>query len=508
MSPWDLKISIKVDRTVATSVYKQLERQIIEEIVRGRLAPGAALPGTRELAAQLDVNRKTVVLAYEELAAQGWVLSHPTRGTFVSDAPPNVRKQTPATVQSRPPACPQYGFADESIEIPVVWAGGPTGSFDDGLPDSRLFPAQTFSRAYRTALARESKLDRLYYGDPRGHPRLREALANMLNADRGLSVGAENICITRGSQMAVFLASRVLIRPGDAVALDDLTYPPAFHAFLSAGASVVPIKTDASGFDVDHFESECRKSRIRSVYLTPHHHFPTTVMFPTERRFRLLSIAEQFRFSIVEDDYDHDYNFDTQPLLPMAGFSPEKVVYIGSFSKILSPHLRLGYVVASEETVNAVARQIVLLDRQGDQITELAVADFLESDELLRHARRALGIYRERRNAFANVLKSILENRAHFVRPQGGLAFWIEFDNANDLDLIEANARRANLRLLLSEQFRLSEHARRGLRLGFASKTEDEALAALKALFQPLSSSSLARVGIQRRGDVAQKAVD
>jgi GntR family transcriptional regulator / MocR family aminotransferase len=487
MSPWDLKISIKIDRTVETPVYKQLERQIVEEIVRGRLAPGAALPGTRELAAQLDVNRKTVVLAYEELTAQGWTFSHPTRGTFVSEALPNVGKPTVPIIQSKPPTYPHYVFANQTNTIPIVLADGPTGSFDDGLPDSRLFPAQTFARSYRTALLRESKLDRLYYGDPRGHPRLRKALANMLNADRGLSVGLENICITRGSQMAIYLASRVLIRPGDNVALEDLTYPPAFHAFLSAGANVVPIKTDGHGFDVDYFEQQCRKYDIRSIYLTPHHHFPTTVTLSKERRFRLLSIAEQFRFSIVEDDYDHDYNFFIQPLLPIAGFSPEKVVYIGSFSKILSPHLRLGYIVASEQTINAIARQIILLDRQGDHITELAVADFLESDEILRHARRALGVYRERRNAFADALKSTLKSRVQFVSPVGGLAFWVEFEGDEDLDLVEANARQANLRLLLSEQFRLSGRARRGLRLGFASKTEDEAARALEALFQPLA---------------------
>jgi GntR family transcriptional regulator/MocR family aminotransferase len=283
--------------------------------------------------------------------------------------------------------------------------------------------------------------------------------------------------------MAIFLASRVLIRPGDAVALDELTYPPAFHAFLAAGANIIAIKTDATGFDVGHLELECRRSHIKSIYLTPHHHFPTTVSMPTDRRHRLLSIAEQFRFSIIEDDYDHDYNFDSRPLLPMAGFSPEKVIYIGSFSKILSPHLRLGYIVASEETVKAIAQQIVLLDRQGDQIMELAVASFIEADELVRHARRALGLYRDRRNAFEAALKASLGDRARFSKPMGGLAFWVEFESEDELDRIERNASLKNLLLLRSEQFRFSSSARRGLRLGFASKTEQEAIESLDVLF-------------------------
>jgi GntR family transcriptional regulator/MocR family aminotransferase len=483
MSPWDLKLSVRIDRSVVTPIYKQLEKQLADEIGRGRLVPGAALPGTRELAAQLDINRKTVVLAYEELAAQGWVFSDPTRGTFVADVLPNIGLPSPSAAQSKPSANPQYGFVNKETEIPVVSAGGPPGSFDDGLPDSRVFPAPTFAREYRTALIQEAKLDRLYYGDPRGHPRLRRALASMLNADRGLSVGIDNICITRGSQMAIFLASRVLIRPGDAVALDELTYPPAFHAFLTAGANVIAIKTDAAGFDVEHLELECRRSNVKSIYLTPHHHFPTTVSMPTDRRRRLLSIAEQFRFSIIEDDYDHEYNFDSHPLLPMAGFSPDKVVYIGSFSKILSPHLRLGYIVASEETVKAIARQIVLVDRQGDQIMELAVANFIEANELVRHARRALGLYRDRRNAFDAALKACLGDRACFSRPTGGLAFWVEFENEVELERIERNARLKNLLVLRSEQFRLSSRARRGLRLGFASKTEKEAIDSLDVLF-------------------------
>jgi GntR family transcriptional regulator / MocR family aminotransferase len=482
MSPWDLKLSIRIDRSIATPVYKQLEKQITEEIVRGRLIPGAALPGTRELANQLEINRKTVVLAYEGLTAQGWTYSDPTRGTFIADYVPNIGLAGPKTARGKAPASPHYDYVAEEIKIPIVLAEGPPGSFDDGLPDSRIFPAQTFAREYRTALLQETRLDRLYYGDARGHPRLRHALASMLNADRGLSVGVDNICVTRGSQMAIFLASRVLTRPGDVVALDELTYPPAYHAFLAAGANVVPIKTDAGGFDVEHLEFECRRSRIKSIYVTPHHQFPTTVSMPTERRRRLISIAEQYRFSIIEDDYDHDYNFDAPPLLPMAGFSPENVVYIGSFSKILSPHLRLGYVVASEETVNAIARQIVLLDRQGDQVTELAVAGYIEADELVRHARRALGLYRDRRNAFDISLRASLGDSAKYTKPSGGLAFWIEFAREDELDRIESFARLKKLHLLRSEQFRLSSRARRGLRLGFASKTEQEALQALGVL--------------------------
>jgi GntR family transcriptional regulator/MocR family aminotransferase len=482
MRQWDLNISIVIDRSKGVPVYKQLEKRIIEEICRGRLSPGDALPGSRDLAAQLKINRKTVILAYDELSAQGWVASDPMRGTFVSKALPDIGQKVATPAFRKTSSEPDYEFVHGESEVPVVLSGGPLGSFDDGLPDARIFPSEVFARTYRSALMQETRLGRLYYGDPRGHPRLRQAIADMLNTERGLRVGSDNVCITRGSQMGIHLASRVLAKAGDTIAIDELTYAPAAHAFRNNGINVVPIRTDASGFDVEHLEAECRKQRVKSVYLTPHHHFPTTVVMPPERRLRLLSIAEQYRFSIVEDDYDHDYNFDAKAILPMAGFSPGKIFYVGSFSKILSPHLRLGYIVAPPDTVNALARQILLLDRQGDQVTELATATFMEESELIRHARRAIIVYRARRDAFANALAATFGDRIRFKIPGGGLAFWIEFANIQDLDRIELYATKAELRLLQSETFRQSANAARGLRLGFASKTATEAAASLALL--------------------------
>jgi GntR family transcriptional regulator / MocR family aminotransferase len=166
----------------------------------------------------------------------------------------------------------------------------------------------------------------------------------------------------------------------------------------------------------------------------------------------------------------------------MAGFSPGKIVYVGSFSKILSPHLRLGYIVAPRDTLNALTRLIPLLDRQGDQVMELATATFIEAGELTRHARRAIAVYRGRRDAFAKALAETFGDRVRFNVPAGGLAFWLEFQNNKDLDRIELYAKRTGLRLLRSEQYQQSPLAARGLRLGFASKTETEAAASLSLL--------------------------
>jgi GntR family transcriptional regulator / MocR family aminotransferase len=482
---WDLNLPVKLNRHLHMPLFQQLARQITDEIRRGRLAPGTALPGSRELAAELGINRKTVVLAYDDLIAQGWLASHPQQGTFVSPDLPETSfesgEPSRAGVGGRY-ADRQYDIVDAAADTFFAITGAANNGFDDGLPDTRLLPIQELGRAYRSALLHLARSHRLYYGDPKGSLVLREAISRMLNADRGITTSPDNICLTRGSQMGIFLATRVLSRPGDTVAVEALTYPPAYDAFRAIGANVTPIRVDELGIDVDHLEEVCRKTPIKSIYLTPHHHFPTTVVLAPERRMRLLSIAEQFRFSIIEDDYDHEYNFQFRPLLPMASFAPSKVIYVGSFSKILSPNLRLGYVVASKDTIDAFARQIVMLDRQGDQAVEMAVAEILTSGELARHARRALNVYRARRDSFASLLRANFGELIRFQAPSGGLAVWIEFAEQERIRGLKEKARAKGFSLLASDSFRMAEFATHGLRLGFASKNNSEMAEAIRRL--------------------------
>ena len=447
---WHLNIPIHLDRRLRMPIYQQLAQQLTEEIRRGRLSPGTALPGTRELAGELRINRKTVVIAYDELIAQGWLKTDPMRGTFVSSELPQPPPGSTRSHETHIPLIRDYAIADELGDVPLVLGGPAARSFDDGLPDTRQAPTEILGRAYRSAIQLLARGNRLHYGDPRGSLGLREVVCQLLNDDRGLTVTTDNICLTRGSQMGIFLAARILARPGETVALEELTYPPAHLSFTAHGVNVVSVRIDAQGMDVDHLEAVCRKQRISAVYLTPHHHFPTTVILPPERRMRLLSIAEQYRFSIIEDDYDHEYNFEFKPLLPMASFAPAKVIYIGSFSKILSPNLRLGYVVGPKEVIDVFAKQILLVDRQGDQVTEMAVAEIIETGELARHARRALNVYRGRRDAFASLLRAKFGEMIRFDVPFGGLAVWIQFLDHENLQRLETRARMKGFRLLPS----------------------------------------------------------
>lgn len=481
LRPWKVILGERIGAAGDTCVYMQIVHALIHEIQRGRLAPGTFLPSSRELAQALGVNRKTIVLAYEELVAQGWLASAGTRGTMVSDSLPDANIPAGPAAAVNAPVEADYRFKKAPAR-PLAIPPGKWLKIDEGAPDGRLFPADVLARAYRSALLRAARENRLQYRDPRGSVLLREQVATMLKAQRGLMVNADNICITRGSQMGIFLAARILAQPGDAVLVEALTYEPAVVAFRSCGAKIVSVKLDQYGVDVEDVERLCRQHKIRAIFLTPHHQFPTTVALRPDRRLRLLELARQFGFAVIEDDYDHEYHFQSQPLLPMASYAPERVIYVGSLSKLLLPALRIGYIAAPHKVIESIAYEVSLVDTMGNTLTEDAVAELIASGEVRRHTRKMSQIYTRRRDAFATALTEELGERVDFQLPDGGLAFWVRFRETADLDRIEARAPELGLQFASSRSFMTRPGADRGMRLGFASLQEREARAALQAL--------------------------
>ena len=491
LRPWKISLAERVDRGRSTPVYLQIVHALIHDIQRGRLAPGTFLPSSRELASTLGVNRKTIVIAYDDLVSQGWLASDGTRGTIVSNSLPEPRPQrspNPPLDPARDSTSPEFNIRSAPA-LPLVFAGDGHLVLDDGAPDPRLLPSDVLARAYRTAVRQASRTNWLGYGDPRGSPVLRQAIADMLTTHRGLVASADNICITRGSQMAIFVAAKILVRAGETVLVEALSYSPAREAFRAAGATVVGARLDDEGLDVEDVERLCRRHKVRALYLTPHHQFPTTVSLKPERRLRLLDLARQFGFAVIEDDYDHEFHFEHQPLLPMASYAPRRTIYIGSMSKLLQPGLRIGYIAAPAEIIQSVANEIVIIDRQGNVPTELAVAELIQSGELHRHARKALQVYLDRRNNFAHLLRAHFDGLIDFKMPNGGLAFWLSFRDASILDAIERGAAGRRVRLLPSRSFAIAPYEQRGLRLGFASLNPNEAGEALRRLRQAADHS-------------------
>lgn len=434
-SPWELVI--EVDRDAALPPFLQIARALAADIERGRLRPGERLPGSRRLAASLRVHRNTVLAALAELMAEGWLETAPGRGTFVtrtiletrsrpSPRRPAVRDRGPLRV---PFALPEAPAAYRPPSLPLG-----TLNLSNGAPDVRLAPARAIGRAYRRMLALRGP-DVLAYGEPEGHPALRAALASMLASTRGLSIGPEDVLVTRGSQMALTLASRALLRPGDTVAVEELGYRPAWEAFRAAGAAVAPVAIDADGIDVGALKRLAGRTALRAVYVTPHHQYPTTVTLKAARRLALLALARSERFVVIEDDYDHEFHYDGRPVLPLASADHAgTVVYVGTLSKALAPGLRVGYLVAPRALLQNVGAIRSLVDIQGDRATEAAIATLMEDGELQRHVARVRRVYANRRQILADSLRRSFGDGVDFTLAAGGMALWVRLRMAVDVD--------------------------------------------------------------------------
>ena len=271
-----------------------------------------------------------------------------------------------------------------------------------GVPDVRLVPTGELARALRRVL-RRSSLEVLSYGDPEGPMALRRAVAKMVAATRGVAAREDHVLVARGSQMGVDLVARTLLAPGDVVAVEALGYRPAWEALRASGANLVPVPVDGHGIDVGALERLASEQPIRGVYVTPHHQFPTTVTLAPARRLRLLNLAREKRFWVLEDDYDHEFHYEGRPVLPLASADVHGVVvYVGTLSKVLAPGMRIGFVVAPVPVIERLAATRRLVDRQGDHLLATAIAELVEEGESpeahparqahLRRAPRAPGV--------------------------------------------------------------------------------------------------------------------
>jgi GntR family transcriptional regulator/MocR family aminotransferase len=479
LRPWELVFNF--ERVAHVALHLQIAETIVDEIRRGRLIRGTAMPGTRVLADELGVNRKTVALAYDELKAQGWISSQARRGTFVSIDMPSLAAPQEAVTSggtrfriALDTAVVQRGDACASAQTAEF--GWPAArELTEGEPDTRLIPFAALSRAFHRTIVTMTRSNQLGYADARGALVLRTAIAAMLRMERSLDVGADNVCIVRGSQMGIFLAARLLIRPGDCVVFESLSYPPARAAFASCGAQVLNVAHDEQGPMLDALEALCHSHRVRAVFVMPHHQFPTTATMSVARRAGLLALAARFDFSIVEDDYDHEFHFEADAPLPLASLDAAgRVLYIGSLSKVLAPGLRLGYLVASHEIVERCAGEVMLIDRQGNALTELAVADMMGRGELGRHIRRARRVYQNRRDHAVAIMRAHFGSDIDFSIPAGGLALWIRLHPRIDVDGFEYNARQQGVRLLAGRLFTDDTSAVQAFRLGYGGLNETE----------------------------------
>ena len=477
MHSWGLTLSI--DRDSHQPLPQQLVAAIVDAIRRGRLTPGAALPSTRKLAASLGLHRNTVVAAFDELRAQGWLETTRASNTRVTQNLP-VSPDLATRIRRDAIGFPLRPWGNSARSFEAV--GPKVLDFTGGLPDARLFPAELLARAYRRALKRSGgRL--LGFGSPAGDLLLRQRLATMLATRRGLAVSADDLLITRGSQLALHLLSLALLRHGDTVAVESPGYPSAREAFSVLGAKLLPIRVDAEGLDVDALARALRRTRIRALYVTPHHHDPTTVTLSARRRLALLNLARQHHFAIIEADYDYEFQFEGTPVLPLASADTHGVViYVGTLSKALAPGLRIGFVVAPRPLLSTLMAVRGQVDRQGDLGLEHALAELLDDGDVLRHSLRARRVFHARRDVLVELLHQQLGDTLQFEVPRGGLALWARVDPALDVDAWAARSLKAGVRFYTGRQYAPNGRPLPFVRMGFGHLDERELREAVKRI--------------------------
>ncbi|PZF72718.1 MocR-like pyridoxine biosynthesis transcription factor PdxR [Taibaiella soli] len=479
------KTLIQLNRDSNVSLYVQLGNAFIGLITNGTLQPNDALPSSRVLSELLGLNRNTVKLAYEELIIQDWVVSIERKGIFVSSKLPVVnRRRTNNTAEDSQKQVNSFSWHNpfegqqetDDFQQSIL-------TIDDGFPDVRLTPVDLLMREYRSIAKRMYGKNFLKYGFPKGSENLREALRRYLSDTRGLNIQPENILITKGSQMGIYLATQLLFRPNDKIAVGVSNYRSADEIFRYSGVNLLRIPVDSFGMDVDVLEDRLKREAIKAVYIIPHHHFPTTVTMSTDRRLKLLELARQYRFAIIEDDYDFDFHYSNKPYLPLASIDHNhNVIYIGSITKTFAPALRIGFLIAEPKFVDACSSLRQLIDKQGDSLLEEAFSSLYNNGEMERHFRKAIKIYQQRRNLFCEILNTDFKDILSFDTPEGGLAVWSLFDKRMDLRKLSQLALKKGLKIADGSFYENEMFKPNGLRMGFASLTEQEILKSLETL--------------------------
>ncbi|WP_136483152.1 aminotransferase-like domain-containing protein [Cognatitamlana onchidii] len=472
------KTLININRGGRQAIYIQIANRLIELIKYRKLPPNTKLPGSRILSELLGVHRKTVVAAYEELTIQGWLISLPQKGTFVNAHLP-ILKQASLVGESIRKNLTSSGFEfkrNVSLDRKFPQTCEDTYMYvNDGISDGRLAPINDIALIYRNLVSKKHITAHLAYGTTYGNQTLREELVTYLNETRGLNIGIDNIMITRGSQMGMFLAAQLLFEDNDYVVVGHTNYSSADTTFEIARAKVLRVRVDKRGLVIDDIRKCCETHNVKAVFTTSHHHHPTTVTLSADRRLELLNLAKTYKFAIVEDDYDYDFHYNHAPILPLASHDLNgHVIYVGSICKTVAPVYRVGYLVASKSFVDECAKLRRFVDRQGDALLELTFAKFIKAGYLDRHIKKVLKVYIARRDLFCSLLETELSDFFSFELPKGGMAVWVTLNKAYSWETVTQEALKQKLLIVEWQRYDMANINHNAIRMGFAAYDETE----------------------------------
>jgi GntR family transcriptional regulator/MocR family aminotransferase len=401
--------SLVLDTSSPTPLYRQLYDGLRQAILSGQLRPGTRLPSTRSLADELSLSRNTVMSAYLQLFAEGYLEGKVGAGTDVARSLPDemLQAQTWPARQARSEEASQRlserGRSLVAIPVALSRGQGQPRAFRPGTPALDAFPFDLW-RQLQARCWQHPSLELLGYGASAGYPPLREAIAEYLGAARAVRCKPEQVIVVAGSQQGLDLTVRLLLDPGDAAWLEEPGYPGARGALLAAGARLVPVPVDSEGLDVAAGIARCPQARL--AYVSPSHQYPLGVTMSLKRRLALLEWASRAGAWVLEDDYDSEYRYVGRPLAALQGLdAAQRVIYLGTFSKVLFPALRLGYLVVPPDLVEAFTAARMLADRHSPSMDQAVLAEFLAQGHFARHIRRMRVLYAERQAALVEAAK-------------------------------------------------------------------------------------------------------
>jgi GntR family transcriptional regulator/MocR family aminotransferase len=422
---------IPLDRESETPLYQQIKTYLQHGILSGSLAPDTRLPASRQLAHDLGVNRITVENAYAELESEGLVFSKLGSGTYVLH-PDSILPLQKNNEEALWPLWQQSVLAQEKV-IRSKQTDSMQGrmrhpqliSFASGIGDANLFPAEDIRKALQAVMRRDGTAA-LDYGEQSGYGPLRESITHIL-ASQGIQTQPENVLITAGSQQALSLVSQLLLNPGDVILVESPTYSGALDLFRALGYKVVSISVDGQGMQVEHLEKLLQQHHPKLIYTIPNFHNPTGTCLTTQRRRQLLVLADRYNIPVLEDDFVGDLRYEghTQPALK--ALDPGGcVIYISTFSKMLMPGLRVGFIVADGPIYGALVNFKRVHDLATSALVQRALEAYVTVGRYQSHLRRSCQIFRKRRDVMVSAITRYLPGDVHFDTPQGGLFIWLQ----------------------------------------------------------------------------------
>ena len=466
--------SLSLNRSDDLPLHRQLYDHLRHAILRGDIPARMLLPPTRQLAREYEIGRNTVMIAYEQLVAEGYAQSHQGSGTRVCDLPPD-RLLTIDEPGTNEPAT--HNLADtlsrrgQQLAETIRPIGNPNmRAFQPGQPDYDNFPKKLWSRLVNKHLLFPQR-DGMTYSHPAGGPRLREAVANYLKAARGVACVPEQIIITSGAQAALDLSARLFIDHGDPVWIEEPGYLGARGALIAAGANLIPVPVDEQGLNPDAGLQHHDNPRL--IYCCPSYQYPTGTTMTLERRLSLLDLARQKSSWILEDDYDSEFRYQDRPLAAMQGLTPDaRVIYIGTLSKVMFPALRMGYLVAPRGTEDVFTNAIRHTGQTVPLAYQNALADFIEDGHFATHIRRMRELYKARRDMVINLCEQRLGNLVRVGGAAAGMQVPIYLpDDIPDTELSIA-AIEFGITLTPMSPYALKRTDINGLLLGYAGTPE------------------------------------